>query len=385
MLEVLKIENFKAFRRLEVSLRPLTLLAGVNGVGKSTVIQSLLLLRQSYASWPRLEGEMARVFLNVPQLFPLVLNGNLIQLGSFQDVLSRNAEELTISIALQDNNAPVGLIPFRFDGNTLDSSVLEFVQSGIWELSQYFSVFQPEFQYLQAERLGPRTTFDASSQRDTVGNTLGTRGEYTADFLSRAGSRSVGSPLVVQDALKHPTSESSTLNAQVTAWMGEISPEAKLETQPIEDTDLIRLRFGFGDSDYFRPINVGFGLTYTLPIVTALVAAQPGTLILLENPEAHLHPRGQLKVGELIARAVSAGAQVILETHSDHILNAIRLAVKRQDIPLRHDQVQICFFQRPGRGLPVEMITPQLDADGRFDEWPTGFFDEFGNVLLDLL
>jgi len=124
MLEVLKIENFKAFRRLEVSLRPLTLLAGVNGVGKSTVIQSLLLLRQSYASWPRLEGEMARVFLNVPQLFPLVLNGNLIQLGSFQDVLSRNAEELTISIALQDNNAPVGLIPFRFDGNTLDSSVL---------------------------------------------------------------------------------------------------------------------------------------------------------------------------------------------------------------------------------------------------------------------
>jgi predicted ATPase len=74
-----------------------------------------------------------------------------------------------------------------------------------------------------------------------------------------------------------------------------------------------------------------------------------------------------------------------LETHSDHILNAIRLAVKRQDVPLRHDQVQICFFQRPNRSAPVEMITPQLDADGRFDEWPAGFFDEFGNVLLDLL
>jgi len=385
MLEILQIENFKAFRRLDVALRPLTLLAGVNSVGKSTVIQSLLLLRQSYALWPRLEGETARAFLAVPSLFPLVLNGSMIQLGAFQDALNRNAEEPYISIAVQDTNSGIGLIDFRFVGELLDSNVLEFVQNGYWELSQYISIFQPDFQYLQAERLGPRTTFDASSQRYSDGNSLGTRGEYTADYLSRAGSRSITAPLTVQEALRHPASDSSTLNAQVTAWMGEISPETKLETQPIEDTDLVRLRFGFGDSDYFRPINVGFGLTYTLPIVTALVAAQPNALILLENPEAHLHPRGQLKVGELIARAVGSGAQVILETHSDHILNAIRLAVKRQDVPLRHDQVQICFFQRPNRGAPVEMITPQLDADGRFDEWPAGFFDEFGNVLLDLL
>jgi predicted ATPase len=396
MLEVLQIENFKAFRRLDVALRPLTLLAGVNGVGKSTVIQSLLLLRQSYASWPRLAGSVVEAYLHESsrELFPLVPNGTLMQLGNISDILNRSAEQSVISIGVLDSSNEIGLIPFRFlpmsgtENFLLDTQELAFLTApGLFlELAEAFSIFQPEFQYLQAERLGPRTTFDADLQgRALLGNLLGSRGEYTAHFLNYWSGRSVAEPLVVQEVLKHPTSDSSTLNAQVMAWMGEISPETKLETQPIEDTDLVRLRFGFGDSDYFRPINVGFGLTYTLPIVTALVAAQPNALILLENPEAHLHPRGQLKVGELIARAVGAGVQVILETHSDHILNAIRLAVKRQDVPLRHDQVQICFFQRPNRSAPVEMITPQLDADGRFDEWPAGFFDEFGNVLLDLL
>jgi predicted ATPase len=64
--------------------------------------------------------------------------------------------------------------------------------------------------------------------------------------------------------------------------------------------------------------------------VVACLAASPGSLLLLENPEAHLHPRGQTAMAELIARTAAAGAQVIVETHSDHVLNGVRLAVKRR-------------------------------------------------------
>lgn len=395
MLEGIQIQNFKAFRELVLPLRPLTLLTGLNGMGKSTVIQALLLLRQSYDKWPLLEGESSRHFTHsgLDSLFPLVLNGSLIQLGTNQDVLCRHVDQNFISIALQmsSTGSSISSLDFHFEFieseqyYALDPSVFEFVQWGQWSLAQYVPLFGSNFQYLQAERMGPRTTFDIPTQTRSIVNTLGTRGEYAAHFLNYWSLRA-DKPLVVQEGIKHPNSDSSTLNTQVTAWMSEISPDTKIETQPIEGTDLIRLRFGFGDSDYFRPTNVGFGLTYTLPVVIALVSAQPGSLILVENPEAHLHPKGQAQLGNLIARAADAGAQVILETHSDHILNGIRIAVRNGFIEAK--DVALHYFQRASsekENTLSEVISPIIDKNGKLSIRPEGFFDEFDRALDELL
>src|SRR5438046_1441121 len=81
-------------------------------------------------------------------------------------------------------------------------------------------------------------------------------------------------------------------------------------------------------SSEYRPTNVGFGITYALPIVVSILSARPGSLVIIENPEAHLHPRGQVRMGELLSLASTAGIQVLIETHSDHVLNGIRLAVR---------------------------------------------------------
>src|SRR5690606_34572833 len=97
-------------------------------------------------------------------------------------------------------------------------------------------------------------------------------------------------------------------------------------------------------SQKLRPSNVGFGLTYSLPLVVACLIAKPGSVLLLENPEAHLHPQGQAALGELIVRAARDGVQILVETHSDHVLNGIRLAVKRQLIS--KDDVVVHYFQR---------------------------------------
>jgi len=131
-----------------------------------------------------------------------------------------------------------------------------------------------------------------------------------------------------------------------------------------------------------RAANVGFGLTYVLPILTAILSSAPGALLLIENPEAHLHPKGQSRMGELLARAASCGIQIIVETHSDHILNGIRLAVRNRK--LASSDVQIHFFQRGEHDGVIDVSTLRVDRNGSIDEWPDGFFDQSERDLMAL-
>src|SRR5262249_24563225 len=152
--------------------------------------------------------------------------------------------------------------------------------------------------------------------------------------------------------------------------------------------DLVRLSFRFGtaglsSSNRYRPTNVGFGLTYVLPVVNACLASRPGGIVLIENPEAHLHPHGQTAMATITCAAGAAGAQVIVETHSDHVLNGVRFAVKRGLIGA--DEVMLHFFSRDAAGTSIKIETPGLRADGMISEWPEGFFDEWENALDRLL
>ena len=140
----------------------------------------------------------------------------------------------------------------------------------------------------------------------------------------------------------------------------------------------------------FRPpVHTGFGLTQVLPIVVAALSAQPGGPLLIENPEVHLHAAGQAAMGGLLAATAAAGIQVIVETHSDHVLNGIRRTVRNGT--LAADDAVLHFFRpRPlseQAGLP-QVHSPVLDAEGNVDVWPDGFFDQFDkdmNYLLSLI
>ena len=128
------------------------------------------------------------------------------------------------------------------------------------------------------------------------------------------------------------------------------------------------------DTDFHRPVNVGFGLTQVLPIVVAALSANSHDILLIENPEVHLHPAGQALMGQFLADVASAGVQVIIETHSDHILNGIRRAVRSKI--LKPDQATLHFF-RPRKDNQSQVISPQLDETGNVDIWPEGFFDQY--------
>ena len=131
-------------------------------------------------------------------------------------------------------------------------------------------------------------------------------------------------------------------------------------------------------TSFHRPVNVGFGLTQVLPIIVAALAAKEGDLLLIENPEVHLHPAGQALMGQFLAEVAAAGVQVLVESHSDHLLNGIRRAVKSEKIS--PSAVALHFF-KPRDEDGEQVTTPILDSTGNIDHWPAGFFDQLDKDL----
>ncbi|MDM8528047.1 DUF3696 domain-containing protein [Anaerolineales bacterium HSG24] len=371
MLDSLQLLNFKGFKEKTIPLRHLTMLSGINSMGKSTVLQALALLRQSYQQGMLVDDKQA------PQ--SLVLNGELVTLGTGKDIFCEFALEDKIGIGLTTKHSQANWM-FGYDssGNVLQDGVYEVTGSAnIFETG----LFTSHCHYIQADRIGPRTSFDMDNHLVRVRNEMGSRGEFAAHYLELHRRQSV------DIAMHHPFDEiaNSSLFDQVQAWMDEISPGTQIRLLPLGDIDRMQVSIGNRGTEFRRPTNVGFGILYTLPILVAILSSQPNAIVLLENPEAHLHPKGQAQMGHLIARAVSAGVQIILETHSDHILNGIRIATR--EYILKPEQVALHFFTQPDDFLQngISFSSPQMDAFGRLDHWPENFFDEWDRSLDKLL
>ncbi|NIY68829.1 AAA family ATPase [Streptomyces malaysiensis] len=381
MINHIKLINFKAFRRLELSLGPLTLLTGLNSSGKSSVLQALALLRQSYETQMLTRTKHAGG--------GLLLNGDLVALGTAQDVLHEDfgpVEELPAV-----NEPLVGFVieedgeqrtwAAAYDIRHPDRDVMPLAEGSVRS-----HVAEQPFQYLHADRITPAVTYPRSHQIAIARGFLGVRGEHTVNYLRHHTEQDV--PMEVPDGpLRHRGATSPQLLDQTIAWMQELCPGVNIETDPIEGTDSVRLSYGFGGTAGInatrrrRPTHVGFGLTYALPVVVACLTATSESLILLENPEAHLHPRGQSRMAALLSAAAATGAQLIVETHSDHVLNGVRIAVKHGG--LQPEDAVVHYFS--GNGAGAEVVTPRIDKDGMLEQWPEGFFDEWENSLDQLL
>jgi predicted ATPase len=363
MIQEVRLRNFKRFASQTIPFNPLTLLSGLNGTGKSSIIQSLLLLRQSYQQ-------------NLIQTSGLALNGDLVKIGTARDALHSEAQQDTIGFDLVFDSGSRASWSFEYNSQ---SDVLALTSpptpKSVWNINLFTDVFQ----YLQAERLGPRPFLGMSDFQVRQHRQLGTQGEYTAHFLAIFGN----SEKIPSSALAHPKENSLNLLRQVEAWLSEISPGTRITVNSNPEIDLVNLQFSFFGGSQYRATNVGFGITYTLPVIVAILAAKPGSLLLIENPEAHLHPKGQAQMGELLARAASIGIQVIIETHSDHVLNGIRLAVHSGR--LKPNEVALHFFQHQHTPDTPMMVSPKIDRNGRIDQWPDGFFDEWDRSLDALL
>lgn len=364
MIDRILLKNFKCFETLDLELSNLNVMAGINSVGKSSAIQSLLLLRQAYELMMINEG--------------VLLNGNLITIGTGQDLMYRDANEDYVGIEIKSRNREYQWV-YSYDpiadylklkSNKNDNSV------------EQINLFQPNFSFISAERIGPQRAYQKSYHEVVAKKQLGYRGELTADYIAENSEESVTNSCLILG-----NGNDKSLVRQISAWLSEVSPGVKLEAKSIIDAGLTNLQFTEDitlEQETFNPLNVGFGLSYVLPVVTAILKAKSGDLVILENPEAHLHPKGQRRMGEMIARACAGGVQIIVETHSDHLLNGIRLSVKKGI--LARELVRLNYFSTQIRkGKPFhDKCSPQILDDGSLSDWPEGFFDEWDKALDEL-
>lgn len=378
MITQVSLENFKCFESQVFDLAPLTVLSGLNGSGKSSFIQSLLLLKQS-------------VDQKLLDSIGLSLNGDYVQLGAARDVLYEGASADYLLFKIRYDSILGNSWMFSYNSK---SDVLERGYGDWWSGFPEHSFreendgsvfpYHEEFQYLHAERLGPRTSFSLSEYQVNRRRSLGVRGEYSAHFLSEFGST-----IKVHPALCRRVAKTDGLLQQVESWLGIISPGTRLHTTLYRDIDSVKLEFSYvsgkDSSSRYRSTNVGFGITYCLPVIVAILAARRGSLLIIENPEAHLHPQGQAMLGQLLAAASGVGVQIIVETHSDHILNGIRIGILQGRAV--SENVRLFYFSRDvfsGVG-PVHVRTISVDDFGRLSNRPEGFFDEFSKSMDQLM
>jgi predicted ATPase len=368
MLTGIELHHFKCFEKLKLPLAPLTLLSGSNAAGKSSVLQSLVLLHQTMR-----EHEWSG---------QLMLNGGLLQLGTVLDVVDKLTGRHGFRIRLDDDVDPsiawsldgardgmsMDIAGFSVDGREIDkpATFRHLVPVDCYDLAGSVPTRLRDLTYITAERLGPREVYALEDKETT--RVVGPRGEHAVSVLYRGRDEIVDDGRVLADV-------PPTRLKQIEARMRQFFPGAGLEVQPVARANAVTLGLRTSDrTDFHRPVHVGFGLTQVLPIVVAAVSLAKGDILLVENPEVHLHPAGQALMGGFLAEIAAAGVQVIIETHSDHVLNGIRRAVRSKVIS--PEQTVLHFFRPRGDDLD-QVVSPALDIMGNVDVWPDGFFDQF--------
>ena len=407
MLTKIELQNFKCFQAKTVfPLGQLTLLTGINGRGKSSLLQSLLLMRQSIEHDSRTNK--------------LILNGNCLNLGKFDEIRNKGTSknkpiyfnyfyDHTIELNQGETITIQGSVNYSFVEDMKDDLVAELKEveikgnlcsSSISNSSSYDKVFKVDqylqdnqtisqfipdkileeelhdynqaifhkslnfsaIHYISADRIGPQDFY----LRATLPKfpNVGLKGELTVNLLHTMKDELINDKLYLGE-------DAQTLIIQTQEWLNKIFDGAKVEVSGSQ-TNILELMLNSSSSeDRFRPINIGFGYHCILPIIVSGLIAKEGEILIVENPEAHLHPKAQSELAKFLAKVSSCGIQVLIESHSDHILNALRIAVI--DNVLSNKQLSILYFSQK---IGESVIQISIDSDGRIEEWPDGFFDQ---------
>lgn len=485
MLKRIEVDNFKSLKHLDYSCANLNLLMGLNGAGKSSFVQLLLLMRKlaqkplkavtslselnesetnedllyayagkddpiafnisftprgSTAVCERRKTQDGKTFLDLDALYMMfpkeprtddIIRDSLITVRRHMciDILKKQYKfwepsfrsELIASPEFKKKNdflrshggteaaiwdsddeslkAEYGELYWAYNHKyeSLEAEVDEKEK----KKSPYYTLLWRNMKFVEAYRMKPVELHNGGrhSQEEWLDRKVAfhPEGEDVAEFLYKVGVLNV---LDKDNPMIYPSSQDKlTLIDQVNAWLQVVSPGAqvRIEKREVSGSERFIESVAFGRSGHeheFKPQNVGFGISYVLPVLVSLLTSVPEDIVIIENPEAYLHPRGQAEMGNLIARAAAYGVQVFVETHSDHVINGIRVAVKKGIV--KPEDVNIAFFERKGHAIIAEdgakrkeyyadVRNIKIDNNGSLSEYPEDFMDEWNNQLMRLM
>lgn len=362
-IEKVILQNFKCHKEMEINLKGLNILAGSNAAGKSSFIQAVLL---AFKGWRECEKKK----VNTNNVYGL-------NLGIPVSVVSENLEEKDVAIKL-------------LLGNVENEIVLSVPES---DAEMYFNICNCEeiveknmhacnlkkmnLFFLNAERQGPRIiSFIQEMSSYSVGNS----GENTGYVISEMDKlQKLKGGFQLPKDLKISTIDRFSANCE--EWLNFIIPDTGMRYNIDMEKNFTTLQLK-NQGEFYLPIATGFGITYVLPIIVqALVSSVvENAILIVENPEAHLHPLSQSRLGKFLALVAANGVQVIIETHSEHIVDGCRIQSAKEG---ECKNTKILFFEKRDNCSICKDIA--IQDNGELEEWPAGFFDQKRLDLRELL
>ena len=420
MLTHLKLENFKIWRSTgEIQLAPITLLLGTNSSGKSSLIHSMLLIRQTVKSDdPNLDLNLGNPDAD-----------DSVTLGQFKDLLCRHG------VAIEGTSTPMVGIEFRWsedglpENSTLFSAryrkgsagsaeldylrlgkdnkgfIVQRRKQGIYRLQlgternslKQSADFRPErsfaFSAATLNRLGERAEairpigpalleelsriiylgpVRRLAQRDYVW--AGRMPAHIGDDGAKAVDALIASGVARQAAKKRnqPMPAEAQLFEQTIRWLTDMNLADGLSIRALGNSARYELLIENGDQASNLK-DVGVGVSQVIPVIVAALFAQPGHIVIVEEPESHLHPLAQSKLAELLAQvSKERNVQFIVETHSEHLFRRMQTLIAKQQITLK--DAAMYFVERDGKAARMRPL--ELDDFGRVKNWPEGFFGD---------
>ncbi len=376
MITALELKNFKCFKEpTKFNFSKLNLLTGINGRGKSSVLQALLVLSQTAK-----EDETFRT---------LKINDFLINLGNFDDIKNRDTpkgESIDFNFYYDSpflTNIKLSFIenldkPLIGDFNKVEENtsgdVSKIIESSSLESElKLFSNKIKKTHYVSADRLGPVNYVDKTNLPEFPH--VGPRGEHSINILANSIQfENVHESLYLGE-------DARSVLQQTIEWINYILEGAKISIKGKEkDSSVLYILLNNkSDSHEYKPVNVGFGYSYILPLVITGLIAKPDEVIIIENPEAHLHPRAQSKIAEFFSKVASTGVQIFIESHSEHILNGLRVNALNKEVTIDNNDLKVHYFSED-----FSTIELNIDEKGKIANWPYGFFDQQEIDLADI-
>ena len=194
---------------------------------------------------------------------------------------------------------------------------------------------------------------------------IGTRGEYLPAVLHASRAREVLCPR--EDGTLEPMRLADALNA----WISALGLADEVQTRDLGRLG-IQVSVTRGGVPPVDLTSVGVGVSQVLPVVVSCLLAEPGSLVLLEQPELHLHPAAQQRLGDFLLACARSGRQLIVETHSEYVLSRLRRRVAEDESVL--GALAVYFGEQ--RDDVSEFRHVEVNEFGGIEEWPVGFFDQ---------
>ena len=397
------VKGFKSIaEECEIDIRPLTILAGANSSGKSSIMQPLLMLKQTLEA-PYDPG-------------PLLIDGPNVQFTEASQFLSTLTAEK-------------GADHFQIQIKTCDSDFAYSVETAFRKGQSRIEIVEMTIQVRQAVKPSPfkhYTLYPEMSAEEI--SALGSQGPMRSDFkavkrlrcflgfesqasdhlfdvtynlvetyifdgihlpglrgnperiykLTSTGPRYPGTFENYAASIIHKWQETKDKHLKkVVDALHTLGLTRKIGTEKISDVG-IELQVGRlprgsnDDTDMVNIADVGFGVSQVLPVLVALIVAEPGQLVYLEQPELHLHPRAQVALAGVLADAAKRGVRVVAETHSSLLLLGVQTLVAEGDLP--PELVKLHWFSRREDGV-TEVSSVDLDEAGAYGDWPMDFDD----------